>query len=131
MKLIRKSTSPIVKDTYGIEHPYLTITYYSLPEDKLNKWLEIHCAYYHTRGCEYNSLSEYRNFVMKFDNNSIPKTDNNPGWPSYDELKTQMEINEQGQIVILNPDVYMWILNQNYVLDFEGKIFAENWEIID
>lgn len=131
MKLIRKQTAPIVKDIYGIEHPDLTITYFSLPEDKLNKWLEINCNYYHTRECNYSSLPIFSTFSMKFNTSSTPPTEYSLGWPSYDELKTQMEINDQGQIVILNPAVYIWILNQPFVLDFEGKIFAENWEIID
>jgi hypothetical protein len=131
MKIIRKSTSSIVTDQYGIEHPELTITYISLPEDKLNKWLEINCIYYHTQECDYIPLSQFSSFTFKFNSNSIPRTSYSLGWPTYDELKTQIEINDNGQLIILNPDVYTWILNQNYILDFEGKVFAENWEIID
>lgn len=131
MKIIRKAASPVVVDQYGIEHPKLTVTYISLPEDKLNKWLDLQCVYYHTQECNYQPLPQFSSFTFKFNSNSIPKTSTNLGWPTYDELKTQIEIDSNGQLIILDPSVYTWILNQNYILDFEGKVFAENWEIID
>jgi hypothetical protein len=136
MKLIRKQNAPIVIDKYGIEHSNLTISFYATPEDKLNKWLEIHCAYYHTQAADKSQLPDFGKFVMKFDDNKVNSIIEDGqlvklGWPNYDELKLSIKVDDNGQLEVIADDVLYWILNQEFIKDFEGKVFSENWEIID
>jgi hypothetical protein len=135
MKLIRKQNAPVVVDKYGVAHPELTITFYALPEDKLNKWLEIHCAYYHTQDSSKEQLTDFGRFVMQFNADSVPPVIENDelvklGWPNYTDLKQSIEVNEDGTLNIIADDVLYWILNQDFAKDFEGKVFSENWIII-
>ena len=125
MKLIRKKSAPLVIDNYGIAHLNLTIGYFAIPEDKLNKWLEIHCAYYHTESCDKAPLQEFSTFVIKFNSES------SNGWPTYANVKSKITIEDDGQLTISDSSIEDWLLNQTVILDFEGKVFSENWEIVN
>lgn len=142
MILKRKINSPIITDSFGIEHPNIIIGFFALPEDKLNKWLEIYCGYYHdlfiySERKDKNLFDNEINlssFVMRFTKEGIPSVHNGGtviklGHPTYDELKRSIDINSDGTISMIADDVLYWILNQEFYKDHEGKIFAENWEV--
>lgn len=142
MILKRKPSAPIIKDSFGIEHDNIIIGFFALPEDKLNKWIEIRCGYFHdvdiyqTRKDKFlNDVdTNLINFTIRFDESSIPALyENNQliklGYPDYDSLKQSIDINPDGSINVIANDVLYWILNQEFIKDFEGKVFNENWEI--
>lgn len=133
MRFIRKQTAPIVKDVFGIEHPEITIKITSVPEDRKNHTLNIYCSYYHNSETTQNlEIFGFGNFVFNFNNTyNIPPSPSSLGYPTYSQVRQDIDIDNDGNIVLINPNVPNWILNQNYVLDFEGKTFGENWEIVD
>lgn len=127
MKLIRKQTAPIITDIYGIEHPNLCIKHFAVPEDKKSGWLEIHCGYYHNDSAIEpltNSGVNFGTFVIRFD-----KTQRE-GWPQYPDVLNDIQIDQNGDLIVLNSNVSNWLLNQTFILDCDGKPFAENWKIV-
>jgi hypothetical protein len=130
MKLTRKLNAPIVKDTFGIEHPEIVIKIIALPEDKLSKWLIIQCGYFHNNlATKSLELFGYNNFEFTFNSNTWEE--NGMVWETYEQIKQDISIDDNGNIVLLNQNVPNWILNQPWILDFEGKKFSENWEMIN
>lgn len=131
MKLIRKTNAPVFIDEYGISHPDLTVTFVAINEDKLNKRLILFCQYFHTPAANKLPIAWLGSFEFRFTNDVsvAPTEDAQYGWPTYDLVKQDITINDSGEIVVSDESVYTWILNQPYVLDFEGKLFAENWVI--
>jgi hypothetical protein len=129
MKLIRKEGVPVVTDIFGIEHPDIVIKITALPEDKLLKWLKIECAYFHNDVATQNlEMLGYSNFSFMFNSNTWEE--NGIVWETYTQVKQDISIDDNGNIILLNEDVPNWILNQPWVLDFEGKKFSENWKIV-
>lgn len=129
MKLIRKQTAPIIIDQYGIQYPNLTLKISSINEDKLNKKISFICYYFYTKECQFEYLFRLGDAVFEFSNNYVNENSSNYGWPTYNEIKQDIMIDDDGNLIPLNNDVPDWILNQRYILDLEGKIFNENWEI--
>jgi hypothetical protein len=141
MYLKRKQNAPIVKDSFGVEHPDLIIGFYAVIEDKLNKWLDIRCGYYHSLAAFNNNRNKQikdndaniYDFQMLFNNKDfvLPNLSQNEfGMPTYSVLKQDIEIDNDGNIIPLNEEVSLWILHQGFFLDFEGKRFNENWEVV-
>lgn len=131
MKLIRKNTSAIYKDKYGVEHPNLTLSIKTINEDKLNKKLKFTCYYYHTNECDYEPLMYLDEVVFNFSNQYVNDGIGNYGWPTYSEVKEDIEIDENGNLIPLNQDMGNWILNQSFITDINDKKFIEDWLLID
>ena len=125
MILKRKSTAPIVLDVFGIEHPELCILPFSVLEDKKLRTLEIGCGYYHAPNSPRPLMireMDIAPFAFRFKENTADM-------PTYTQVMNDIKIEDNGDITILNTGVVDWILNQRFVLDFEGKVFADNWEM--
>jgi hypothetical protein len=129
MKLVRKNNTPVIVDEYGIQHPNLTLGIVRISEDKLNKKLLFVCSYYHTRTCQYKPLY-IPEVTFNFSNEYTNENPGNNGYPTYTEVKQDIEIDDDGNLIPLNEDMGEWILNQPFILDLEGKKFIDNWEII-
>jgi hypothetical protein len=127
MKLVRKENAPVIVDYWGIEHPDVVAKIIATPEDKLNKWLKIECAYFHNDTAQ-KSLDYLGTFEFIFNQRTIEEAGSI--WETYDQIKEDIEIDENGDIVLLNTNVPNWILGQPWVRDFEGKLFSENWVIV-
>lgn len=134
MKLIRKPNAPIIVDRYGIAHPNVCIKFFACPEDKKAGWMEIHCGYFHN-DLAVEPMTEqfvgFSNFVMRFDQNGIPSTPTELGWPDYPGIKSDIAIGDDGEIIPLVDTVGPWILNQGFVRDCNGLRFSDHWEIVD
>lgn len=129
MKLVRKQDSPVVKDMFNIEHPEMNIKIVALPEDKLAGWLRIDCSYFHNNSAKRNlDVFGFMSFSFLFNNQT--ETEGDIVWATYEQVKQDISVDDNGNIILLNQDVPNWILNQPWVLDFEGKKFSENWEIV-
>jgi hypothetical protein len=142
MILKRKQTSPSITDSFGVVHPNLIIGFYAVPEDKLNRWIEIRCGYFHNIQTYQSRKDKFLtddesgicSFTMRFDQVGIPAVYENGelvklGYPTYDELKQSIEVESTGELTILADDVIYWILNQQFTKDFQGVVFKENWEV--
>lgn len=142
MILKRKSTAPIVVDSFGVSHPNLIVGFYALPEDKLNKWIEIRCGYFHSTSIYSSRKDKFLTdsdanlvgFTMRFDEILIPSVHDNGvlvklGHPNYETLRQSIQVAENGTLTVLADDVIYWILNQEFYKDHEGKVFVENWEV--
>ena len=126
MKLIRKQTAPIITDIYGVTHPELCIKHFAAPEDKKSGWLEIYCGYYHKDSSVEPLASSgvgFGTFVIRFDKSQ------REGWPQYPDVLNDIQIDQNGDLIVLNSNVSNWLLNQTFILDCDGKPFAENWEL--
>lgn len=128
MKLTRKQNAPIIIDEYGISHPDLTLKIETINEDKLNKRLSFVCQYYHTKDCNYRFLPRIGDVYFLF-TNEYTNEGEGLGWPTYTQVKEDVIIDDDGNLIPINQEMAYWILNQTFVRDFEGKIFGENWEI--
>jgi hypothetical protein len=129
MKLIRKTTAPLVTDSFNIGHPEITIKIVALPEDKLEKWLRIDCSYFHNNSAAKTlELFGFSSFSFLF--NSETKEQDGIVWETYTDIKQDISIDDDGDIVLLNQNVPDWILTQPWILDFEGKKFSENWQLV-
>lgn len=131
MKLIRKINSSVFRDEYGVSHPDLTLAITSINEDKLNKRLRFNCKYFHERSCLSLPLPHLGEVIFDFSNDYTNPTPGNNGWPTYTEVKEDVTIDDDGNLIPLNEDMGEWILNQPFVLDMEGKSFKDNWVITD
>lgn len=129
MKLIRKQNAPIVIDEYGVAHPELTLKIVGINEDKLNKKIVFICKYFHTVDCNFNYLSRMGDAIFEFSNTYVNTAVGSLGWPTYTQVKEDVEIDEDGNLIPLNNDMADWLINQRFVLDCEGKPFGDNWEL--
>jgi hypothetical protein len=127
MKLIRKEDAPVIIDQWGIEHPDITIKIVGTPEDKLRGWLRIECAYFHNDN-SLRSLEQFGFDSFSFLFNDRSWSEDDLDWETYTQIKQDIEIDSNGNIVLMNQDVPNWILNQPWVLDFEGKKFFTDME---
>jgi hypothetical protein len=138
--LKRKTDAPIYTDSTGCEQPNMVIALLAPIEDKRNKVLELNIAYFHSLQAYYDGrdfLPKMPNICMRFkEDYSVPaKYDDDGnllelGWSKYSDVKKTITISEDGELVITDDSVKYWFLNQTFAFDFEGKLFADNWDWI-
>ena len=142
MILIRKKSEniPLVKTTDGAARPDVIATYVATVQDRLNKVLEISCAYFHSAQTHSEGWDPIpvQGFHFRFTKNSkIPAEKDSKdnilklGYPDYDEAIAAIAIDENGNITKVSDDMEEWVLNQTFALDFDNKPFGENWEFAD